>query len=154
MKQLLVIITLALLASCAAVPPPTREECNVKTFETKDGLAKCLFADSEYVIKQFKLEEKRVEKRDKLIIFLNACDNTSGVVLVEIRRVGWRSMLPNSRAKGKALKQYGYKYTHDNVGRRAQRHDFVCMDRQDAKRMIERATGGGIFNPRRGLWEQ
>ncbi len=150
MKIITTMLFLLILIGCAAAPPPTREECNVTTFETEDGLARCLFADSEYVTKQFKLEEKRVEKRDKLIIWLNACDNTSNVVLVEIRRGGGRSLLPNSRAKGKALKQYGYKYTHDNVGKRAMRHDFVCMDRMDALKMIENAMqGGSIFGPRR-----
>jgi len=91
--------------------------------------------EAEQIQLQYEKEDRRIVRRDKLIIFLNACDAASDLVIVEIRRIG-RSSLPNSRQKADAIKEFGYPYTHDNVNRRARQWDFGCMYPEDLLRQL------------------
>ncbi len=128
-KTLLVLLALLMgLLGCASIPL-SKEECNSTLSPTAHEHELCLKAASDYEIEQDEKEDKRLIKRDKLIIFLNACDADDGLVLVEIKQSG-RSCLPNARAKRVAVREYGYKYTHYNVCRNAHRADFRCWDRQ------------------------
>ena len=97
---------------------------------TMIGCAGTPLTEAERIQLQHEKEDKRLVRRDKLIAFLNACDNHPSYVLVEKRGMG-RSPLPNNKRKDEAMEKHGYKYTHDNVGRQAHQADFMCMDPRD-----------------------
>jgi len=99
----------------------------------------CLTAAADYVQEQHEAEDRRIVKRDKLIAYLNACDQAKGFVIIETIKIG-RSNLPNDRQKDRAKKEWGYKYTHANVSRRARIHDFQCATPQQI--MDELRRGG------------
>ncbi|KKL61014.1 hypothetical protein LCGC14_2199530 [marine sediment metagenome] len=122
---------------CANVPF-TRDECNAAQYETAHEVNNCLKLAEDYVQEQFAKAERRVEKRDALVAFLNACDKTKGLVIVETIKIG-RSLLPNKRQQRDALKEYGYRYTHYNIHRNARMHDFTCLMYADVKRMLQQA---------------
>ena len=128
-KTLLVLLALLMgLLGCASIPPLSKDECNATLFPTAHEHELCLKAASDYETEQYELVDKHAIKRDELIIFLNACDADDKLVLVEIKRSS-RSCLPNSRKKRIATREYGYKYTHDNVCRKGRMSDFQCWDR-------------------------
>jgi len=89
----------------------------------------CLKGAADWQILQDEKEDRRLVKRDELIQYLNACDQADGLVLIETIYSG-RSVLPNDRQERKALKEWGYKYTHSNVNKRARIHDFQCATPQ------------------------
>ncbi len=91
------------------------------------GCATTNLTEAEMIQLQHEQEDRRLVRRDELIDFLNACDASPRLVIVEMIRVS-RSTLPNSRQKTKARREYGYPYTHSNVSRRAMRSDVRCMD--------------------------
>ncbi len=99
------------------------------------GCASTPLTEAEQIQLQHEKEDRRLVRRDKLILFLNACDAHQSLVLVEKITVG-RSTLPNSRQKAKARREYGYPYTHDNVSRWARRGDILCMDPRDVFRQL------------------
>ena len=99
------------------------------------GCASTPLTEAEEIAFQHEKEDKRLVKRDELIMFLNACDARQGLVIVEIIKSG-RSVLPNSWQQSKAQRELGYKYTHNNVDRRARRRDFYCMYRDDLMRSL------------------
>ena len=134
MRQLLIIITFALLLGCAGVPL-THDQCNATKFPTAMEHEQCLRAASEYEQEQHEKEDRRLIKRDKLIVFLNACDASPNLVLGEKQHM--RSRLPNDREIMRARREYGYPYTHDNVHRHAIRQDFVCVNPRDIVQQIE-----------------
>jgi len=90
----------------------------------------CLRAAAKYEEEQHEKEDRRLIKRDELIIFLNNCDSSSELILVEIRR-GGRSVLPNKRQRREAMREYGVKFTHENVHKHARIHEFGCMHAGD-----------------------
>ena len=99
------------------------------------GCASTPLTEAEQIQLQHEKEDRRLVRRDKLILFLNACDAHSGLVIVEVIKSG-RSTLPNSRQKAKAMREYGYPYTHDNVSRWANRSDILCMHPRDIFRQL------------------
>ena len=135
MKQLLIIITLALLAGCAGIPL-THDQCNATKFPTAMEHEQCLRATSDYEQKQYEKEDKRIIRRDKLIVFLNDCDASPRLELLEKRYL--RSVLPSKNQIRKARREHGRPYTHDNVSPRARRIDFLCIDVSDFMRQMER----------------
>ena len=91
--------------------------------------------EAEEIKFQHEQEDRRLVRRDKLITFLNACDAHTSLVIVEKIKSG-RSVLPNERQKRKAIKEYGYPYTHNNVSRWARRSDIYCMTPRDVMRQL------------------
>lgn len=142
-KTLLVLLALLMgLLGCAAIPPLTHDQCNATKFPTAHEHELCVKAAEDYQTEQDELQDKRNIRRDKLIMYLNACDANASLVLVEVRRGSSRACLPNDRSKRKALKEYGYKYTHDNVCPRAFQQDFQCWNRMALQQAIRRLSGG------------
>ena len=130
MKSIILFLMLLFgLFGCASIPL-SKDECTSTLSPTAHEHELCLKAASDYQIEQDEKEDRRLIKRDALIMFLNACDANDNLVLVEIRRAG-RACLPNDRKKRIAKREYGYKYTHGNVCPRGMRSDFRCWDRQD-----------------------
>ncbi len=117
------------LTGCATKPPTLTPEEEQAVAVGCDNNPECMLAVTDEIIAskilqlEYEREDRRIVRRDKLIVFLNSCDQTKGVVLIETLRIG-RSSLPNKMQKIKALRKWGYKYTHENVHRRALRHDF------------------------------
>ena len=137
-KTLFVLLALLMgLLGCASIPL-SKDECNATLFPTAHEHELCLKAASDYETEQYELADKRAVKRDKLIVFLNACDADYKLAIMESKR-SYRGCLPNDREKRKALREYGYKYTHDNVCRKGRASDFKCVDVQAFKDMMERA---------------
>jgi len=139
---LMTVITLAfciavvlLVVGCAVVPPLTHDQCNATKYATAMEHENCLRAAAKYEEEQHEKEDRRLIKRDKLIIFLNACDAHPELVLMEVRR-GGRSNLPTDRQRRRAIKEHGYKFTHDNVDKRARIHNFKCVDAADIMRQL------------------
>ena len=142
MKSLIVFILIMLgLFGCASIPPMTYDQCNATKFPTAHEHELCIKGAKDYEQAEHEKADKRLVKRDEIILFLNACDADLRLVIVEIIRVG-RACLPNDRLKRKALKEYGYKYTHGNVCPRAFRQDFQCWDRHSLAEAIRRLNGG------------
>ena len=138
MKTLLVLLALLMgLLGCASIPM-TNDQCNATKFPTAHEHELCLKAASDYQIEQDEKEDKRLVKRDKLIIFLNACDANDKLILVEIIRIG-RSCLPSKLKQRIAMRKYGYKYTHGNVCPRGHKADFQCWDQRDFINAMKRA---------------
>jgi len=123
------VMALLLVYGCAAIPL-THDQCNATKYATAMEHENCLRAAAKYEEEQHEKEDRRLIKRDKLIIFLNACDAHPDLVLMEVRR-GGRSNLPNNRQRRRAIREHGYKFTHDNVDRRARQHDYKCVDPAD-----------------------
>ena len=92
----------------------------------------CLQNAAKYKQEQYDRADRRIVRRDELIIFLNACDAEPRLVLVEFHHIG-RSPLPTQRQKRIAHQDYGYPYTHDNVDRKAMRNDFKCVNPRDIR---------------------
>ena len=137
-KTLFVLLALLMgLLGCAGIPL-SKEECNSALSPTAHEHELCLKAASDYEIEQDELADKRLIRRDKLIIFLNACDADTRLILVEVKSGSSRSCLPNNREKRRAIREYGYKYTHYNVCRKGRKSDFQCWDRQDFADFMER----------------
>ena len=99
------------------------------------GCASTPLTEAEQIQLQHEKEDRRLVRRDKLIDYLNACDAHPSLVIVEVIKSG-RSTLPNDRQKTKAMREYGYKYTHDNVSRWAHRSDLLCMYPRDILRQL------------------
>ena len=142
MKQLLIIM-LAALVGCASIPELTPAEVT-KIHQSCSGEAVCIINTTDAAIAakiqqlEYEAEDRRIRRRDELIVFLNACDNTKGMVVVEFRRLG-KSKLPDERVQRRSRRDYGYAYTHNNVSPRLRKHDVRCVNLQDFKRMLERA---------------
>ena len=135
MKTLLVLLALLMgLLGCAGIPL-SKDECNATLFPTAHEHELCLKAAADYEQAEHEREDKRLIRRDKLIAFLNACDANDGLVIIEKRRIG-RTCLPSKRTQRKAKREYGYKYTHDNVCRHGHRADFLCMNPRDLFRQL------------------
>ena len=77
-------------------------------------------------------------RMDKQIANLNACDASTDHIVVSIRR-GIDHPLPTDREKKKAMKEYGYPYTHGNVSRHINANDWACMTRAAVQEMLRRA---------------
>ncbi len=120
-------VVVLLVGGCGSIPL-TKDECNGATFPTAHEHELCLKAAKDYEQEQYEKEDRRIKRRDKLIVFLNGCDALPNAMIFETIKMG-RSKLPNGRERQKALKKYGYKYTHGNVDRRALRSDFDCVGR-------------------------
>ncbi len=99
------------------------------------GCVSVPLTEAEQIQLQHEKEDRRLVRRDELIIFLNACDAHPRLVIVEKRSIG-RSPLPNERQKRQARKKFGYPYTHDNVSRKARKWNILCMDRRDVFRQL------------------
>ena len=137
MKILAFITSALILSGCAAIPF-THDQCNATKFPTAMEHEQCLLAASKYEQAQYEQENSRLIRRDKLIIWLNACDVRKDLIVLEVLHVG-RTSLPNQRAKEKSRERYGYAYTHMNVSRKARRNDFMCIDRNDFRDLFPRA---------------
>ncbi len=126
---------------CASAPRFTHDQCNATRFGTAAEHEQCLRAASKYEQEQHEKQDKKLIKRDKLIVHLNACDANPDGTLVEFRRSG-RTVLPSKRAQRNARREYGVPYTFDNVSTQARIHMLPCYSRDDVRRLIERAMGG------------
>lgn len=146
-RKLLYIIAvlLGLMAGCAAAPELTPEEVTQINVMCKDN-ATCVVNETNDAMRrlyerlEYEREDRMIKRRDKIVVFLNSCDADPTLVVVETIRSG-RSQLPTSREKRAAMAEYGYAYTHSNVGKRASMHDLVCMNTDEAVRAIKRALG-------------
>jgi len=127
------VMVLSLTLGCAAIPL-THDQCNATKYATAAEHEQCLRAAAEYEQEQHEREDRRLIKRDKLIIFLNACDRSDDLVVFE--RIYMRSCLPTQRQKNDAMEEYGYKYTHDNVLQCANRLQVQCVDPADIMRAL------------------
>ena len=142
-KTLLVLLALLMgLLGCAAIPPLTHDQCNATLFPTAHEHEACLKAAGDYEQAEHEREDRRLIRRDEIIMFLNGCDSYSNLVIVEVIRGSSRRCLPSDREKLKALKEYGYKYTHENVCPRAFQQDFQCWDRRTLAEAIRRLNSG------------
>jgi hypothetical protein len=91
---------------------------------------------AEYVEqKQYEADDRRIKRLDQMVAMLNACDASDSHVVVEVRR-GGRSQLPNARQKRKARKEFGYAYTHENLGRDIRFVKILCMRPNDVFRSL------------------
>jgi len=99
------------------------------------GCAASSLTVEEQIQLQHEKEDQRLVRRDKLIKYLNACDAHPSLVVVEKRHAG-RSTLPNTRQMMKARREFGSPYTHNNVNRRANRSDLLCMHPRDILRQL------------------
>ena len=68
---------------------------------------------------EYEREDRRLRRHDSLVAYLNACQNTSGLVVMERKHI--RSNILKS-------KKQGHPYTIDNVRFGASRADFGCVD--------------------------
>ena len=136
MAAKLILFTLLLLGGvgCASIPFSV-DQCNATLFNTAHEHEQCLNRAEDYVQEQYAAEDRRIQRRDKLIAYLNACDSSSDLVIVETIRSG-RSKLPNKRERQIAVREYGYKFTHDNVDRHARLHDFQCATPDQIKEAL------------------
>lgn len=126
---LILSILLVGLVGCANIPM-TLEQCSVNRASMAMEYEACLLAAQKYQKEQFEALDKRIVKRDNLILFLNDCDASTYLILVEIIK-GGGSQLPNKFQMSKAIRKYGYPYTHDNVDRHLRHSDVGCMRPQD-----------------------
>lgn len=121
-------LLLWILFGCGSIPL-THDQCNATKYATAMEHEQCLRAATDYEQAQHDKEDKKLIRRDKLIATLNACETSSRGVVMEVIRGPSRSCLPNQRAKAKAVKEYGYPYTHGNVCQRANLVTINCVDR-------------------------
>ena len=130
--------TLLLLGGvgCASIPL-NHDQCNSTKFNTAHEHELCLKAAEDYVTEQYAAADRRIQRRDKLIAFLNACDASADYVIVETIKSG-RSALPTQNQQRRAKREYGYPYTHDNVGRYASMHNIQCVTADDIKEALRR----------------
>lgn len=141
----IVMVLLGLFAGCVAAPELTPEEVTQINVMCKDD-ATCIIEQTDDATRrmlerlEYEREDRMIKRRDKVIVFLNGCDAAESLVIVETIKTG-RSQLPSSREKARARKEYGYAYTHDNVGSGAHMSNLVCMNARDVMRAIERAMG-------------
>lgn len=139
----LVFLTLA-MTGCATKPPELTPEEEQAVAVGCDNNPECMLAVTDEIIAskilqlEYEREDRRIRQFDKLIIYLNACDKTKGLVVLEKIKIG-RSKLPNKRAMRNARREYGYAYTHDNVSPKLRQHDVVCVDIYAFKEMMERS---------------
>ncbi len=128
---LLVFVLLA-AAACANIPL-SHDQCNATKYATAMEHEQCLKAAT----KHEEMIQRRAEKRDELIIFLNACDKVPGLVLTE-RKPRRTCCLPNQRQQRKARQSVGYPYTHENVSESARIYNFKCVSPYKVKQDINR----------------
>jgi len=139
MQDVKLIVTALLLlggVGCASIPL-SHDQCNATKFQTAMEHEACLKGAEDYVQEQFAAADRRIVKRDKIIAFLNACSASSDHVIVETIRSG-RSALPTQNEQRKAKREYGYAYTHENVGKYASLHNFQCATPDDIKDALRR----------------
>ena len=140
-RKLLYIIAvlLGLMAGCAG-PQLTPEQITQINVVCKDD-ATCIIEKTDAAMEsllvqlEYERQDRLTQRRDACVSFLNACDASESLVVVEIRRSG-RSQLPSEFEKRKARKEYGYPYTHGNIGRFARQSDFLCADPRDVMRAL------------------
>ncbi len=137
----IIMVLLGLVAGCAG-PQLSSEQVTEINFICKDD-ATCIIEktdaamDALLVQLQYEAEDRKIKKLDDLVASLNACDASSNLVVVEIRK-GGRSQLPNEREKRKARREYGYAYTHDNLGNNIQFSKILCMSPTEIFRQLNR----------------
>lgn len=130
---------LLIVFGCASVPEYLSfEKCNATKFATAMEHEQCLNAAAKYEQEKYDRENRRIIRRDKLIVFLNACDRAESRVIMEKRFGRVRSMLPTDREKRAAMKQFGYHYTHDNVHPKADLNNFYCVNPQQLFKRMRR----------------
>jgi len=132
-----VVLAPFLLVGCASVPL-THDQCNATKFSTAMEHHQCLVGANRHQEELDAKEDKRLVRRDELIAFLNQCDRAEHLVVMEIIKSG-RSQLPNKFDMKKAMREWGYRYTHNNVNPRARIHDFSCVSSADLKEILRRA---------------
>lgn len=142
MKISVILCILLLTAGCVAAPELTPEQVTQINVLCKDN-ATCIVEQTDDAMRRLlerlehEREDRATQRLDELVIWLNACDASNTHVVVEVIR-GGRSQLPNSREKRKALREYGYKYTHENLGRHIRYANLSCMNPRDIVRVLGR----------------
>jgi len=129
------ILVVMLVVGCASIPL-THDQCNATKYATAMEHEQCLRAAEDYQQKQHEKEDKRLIKRDDLIIFLNSCDKHQELVVME--KIHIRSCLPSKLQQRRARREYGYPYTHDNVRKCANRADISCTTPEAIMRELMR----------------
>jgi len=135
----IVMVLLGLIAGCAG-PQLTPEQVTQINVECNDN-ATCIIEKTDAAMEsllvqlEYERQDRLTQRRDACVSFLNACDNAKGLVIVEVIKSG-RSQLPSEREQLKARKEYGYSYTHDNIGKYARKTDFLCMYPKDIMRAL------------------
>lgn len=131
----IIMVLLGLVAGCIAAPELTPEEVTQINVLCKDD-ATCIIEQTDDAMRrllerlEYEREDRATQRLDKMVIFLNACDQSDSRVVVEVIR-GGRSQLPNAREKRIARREYGYAYTHENLGRSISTATILCMNPHD-----------------------
>ena len=137
----IIMVLLGLVAGCAG-PQLTPEEVTQINVMCKDN-ATCIIEQTDDAMRrllerlEYEREDRATQRLDKMVIMLNACDADSRYVVVEVIK-GGRSQLPNEREKRKARKEYGYAYTHENLGRDIRYAQVLCMSPHELFRQLNR----------------
>ena len=137
----IIMVLLGLMAGCVAAPELTPEEVTQINVLCKDD-ATCIIEQTDDAMRrllerlEYEREDRATQRLDKMVIFLNACDQSDRLVVVEVIR-GGRSQLPTEREKYKARKEYGYAYTHENLGRHISHAMILCMNPRDIIRQLQ-----------------
>lgn len=142
-RKLLYIIAVlvgVLFGTGCAGPQLTPEQVTQINVECNDD-ATCIIEKTDAAMEtllvklEYEREDRRIKKLDEMVAYLNACDAADNLVIVEVRR-GGRSQLPTKREKRKARKEYGYAYTHENLGRDIHFTKILCMSPRDIMRQL------------------
>ena len=128
-----------ILGGCASIPRVTHDQCNATKFPTAHEHELCLEAADAWQTEQDEREDRRLIRMDKLILKLNACQAHKDYMVIEKRHGGFRGCLPTEREQRKAVREYGYPYTHDNCCKHLSAADFMCVDGRDFMRKLGRA---------------
>lgn len=140
MKISVILCILLLTAGCVAAPELTPEQVTQINVLCKDN-ATCIVEQTDDAMRrllerlEYEHEDRATQRLDKMVIFLNACDASDSLVIVEVIR-GGRSQLPSEREKRKAMKEYGYKYTHENLGKHIHHAKILCTSPRNLFRQM------------------
>lgn len=135
----IILVVLGLMAGCAG-PQLTPEEVTQINVLCKDN-ATCVIEKTDDAMRrlyerlEYEREDRATKRLDDMVGFLNACDRHKSLVVVEVRR-GGRSQLPTDREKDKARREYGYAYTHENLGRDISHAQVYCLNPRDLFRNL------------------
>ena len=138
----IIMVLLGLMVGCVAAPELTPEEVTQINVLCKDN-ATCIVEQTNDAMRrmferlEYEREDRMALRKDKLVIMLNACDASDSFVVVEVIK-GGRRQLPSAREKRKARREYGYAYTHDNLGKHWNHAQILCMHPQDIFRQLNR----------------
>lgn len=136
----IIMVLLGLVAGCVAAPALTPEEVTQINVLCKDD-ATCIIEQTDDAMRRllerldYEREDRATQRLDEIVLMLNSCDQSDSLVVVEVIR-GGRSQLPSDREKYKARKEYGYAYTHENLGKHVRHATLLCMNPHNLFRQL------------------